>query len=34
MDEDDTVILTPEQKDKILEDGPENEEQDDDNEDS
>jgi hypothetical protein len=34
MDEDDTVILTPEDKDKILEDGPENEEQDDDNEDS
>ncbi len=34
MDEDDTVILTPEEKDKILEDGPENEGQDDDNEDS
>ena len=34
MDEDDTVILTPEDKDKILEDGPENEEQDDDSEDS
>jgi len=34
MDEDDTVILTPEDKDKILEDGPESEEQDDDNEDS
>ena len=34
MDEDDTVILTPEDKDKILEDGPENEKQDDDNEDS
>jgi len=34
MDEDDTVILTPEDKDKILEDGPENEAQDDDSEDS
>ena len=34
MDEDDTVILTPEDKDKILEDGPENEEQDDGSEDS
>ena len=34
MDEDDTVILTPEEKGKILEDGPEDEGPDDDNEDS
>ena len=34
MDDDDTVILTLEEKDKVLEDGPENEGPDDDNEDS
>jgi hypothetical protein len=34
MDDDDTVILTPEDKDKILEDVSENEGSDDDNEDS
>ena len=34
MDEDDTVILTPKEKDDILEDGPEDEGQDEENEDS